>query len=1008
MKNRLNPLWIILPLLTARVVVAQTSPEQTSLLELETYASALERINTIATNRSMLQKDFEARIAAAAELFVLTNDPRAKLPPLEQPQARVRPPAQWGVGANGFITENTDYFASVASDLSQEGSVRIAVPDQEAPLFLQLGIKGLAYREAREQGRTVLIAKVKPTRGEAIGGRLVFENAFEGDGVVASVVYEITTFSIAQDVVVHGRLPEPSYYGLDASATLTIISEFHDTPEPRVKSSPEHPKDQTVQWGRMGMVRGKAFALGEEIEPMVEVDKSWLPSERSGFLLESVPYEIIGERIRRLPVLKEIPAEKLLLPPAERGLQGSLKPGESPDALIADANEVLGGLFGQSWGPPCPLQPGAAVAAVLEPPGVVLDWHLTLNLPLINIDFGAPSGMVGYAAYGNGVNDYWNVCYSPYSTINLLDSDGSATGASLTLQNANGNWSFTCCMPSINPMYDTYCYNSGARATVTINSLPAGRYDFYVYGHGPAQNANTAFTLGALSMATDDAGQYWNTDNWTSEHYRVFENVDVQAGQPVVIYADPGSSGYTILNGIQIARTASLAQPPLITSQPQPATAGYRGAVNFRVEAGGTAPLSYQWRKEGVNISGATDRTCTIVDVQYSQAGNYSVAVSNPGGTTVSANAWLSVTSGSCLSPPSGLMGWWPGNDSTADLARGHTAQRPAGNGYAPAVAANGFSLTGSGGYGVIASTSDLNVVTGPGFTLEAWVKRSSDAAGPLLEWGSSTKTATHLWSGWPGTGALYANLVDVNNGSHMIQAANALPLNTFVHAALTYDASSGIARLYRNGLEVSSENLGPGLQLRGDMDFHIGYRPAGGNCFNGVIDEPSVYNRALGGGEIHAIFAAGANAKCAPVAPTITAQPQNRTVIQGGSTSFSVAATGTEPLSYQWHKNGTSIGNNSPTLSLSNVQLAAAGNYYVTVSNSVGSQTSSTATLTVLADSDADGMWDEWEMLHFGNLNHTATEDYDGDGSTNLQEYQNGTNPLIPGNALQVFTPWK
>jgi hypothetical protein len=44
--------------------------------------------------------------------------------------------------------------------------------------------------------------------------------------------------------------------------------------------------------------------------------------------------------------------------------------------------------------------------------------------------------------------------------------------------------------------------------------------------------------------------------------------------------------------------------------------------------------------------------------------------------------------------------------------------------------------------------------------------------------------------------------------------------------------------------------------------------------------------------------------------------------------------------------------------------------------------------------DLDGDGMWDSWELTHFGNLNQTGTGDYDGDGMTNLQEFQSGTDP--------------
>lgn len=87
-------------------------------------------------------------------------------------------------------------------------------------------------------------------------------------------------------------------------------------------------------------------------------------------------------------------------------------------------------------------------------------------------------------------------------------------------------------------------------------------------------------------------------------------------------------------------------------------------------------------------------------------------------------------------------------------------------------------------------------------------------------------------------------------------------------------------------------------------------------------------------------------------VAPSITTQPANQTVIAGKSATFSVAATGTAPLSYQWSKNGTAIsGATSPTYTTpaettsdNNAKFTAA------VSNSAGGATSNAATLTVSA----------------------------------------------------------
>src|SRR5258707_946018 len=92
--------------------------------------------------------------------------------------------------------------------------------------------------------------------------------------------------------------------------------------------------------------------------------------------------------------------------------------------------------------------------------------------------------------------------------------------------------------------------------------------------------------------------------------------------------------------------------------------------------------------------------------------------------------------------------------------------------------------------------------------------------------------------------------------------------------------------------------------------------------------------------------------ASAAPVAPSITAQPASQTVTAGQTASFSVAATGTAPLSYQWRKNGVAI--SGATLSSYTTAATASSDngaqFIAVVSNTAGSATSSAATLTVNA----------------------------------------------------------
>ena len=92
-------------------------------------------------------------------------------------------------------------------------------------------------------------------------------------------------------------------------------------------------------------------------------------------------------------------------------------------------------------------------------------------------------------------------------------------------------------------------------------------------------------------------------------------------------------------------------------------------------------------------------------------------------------------------------------------------------------------------------------------------------------------------------------------------------------------------------------------------------------------------------------------NVVAAALAPTLATQPGSQTVTAGQTASFSVLATGTAPLGYQWKKNGSNIaGATASNYTTPATTLADSGAAYaVTVSNSAGNVTSSNALLTVL-----------------------------------------------------------
>jgi hypothetical protein len=173
-------------------------------------------------------------------------------------------------------------------------------------------------------------------------------------------------------------------------------------------------------------------------------------------------------------------------------------------------------------------------------------------------------------------------------------------------------------------------------------------------------------------------------------------------------------------------------------------------------------------------------------------------------------------------------------------------------------------------------------------------------------------------------------------------------------------------------------------------------------------------------------------------VRPTVTQQPLSVTVPEGGTAAFSIAASGTLPVGFRWRASGGSISlghlavsNGFATLPLNltsnayvatgyiacspgvsvlvltNVLSSAAGAYNVVVSNAASSQfVSSSATLTVVPDTDRDGLPDSWETgrpgFSVGDPADGARDD-DNDGLSNAAEYQAGTDYLDPGSRLRL-----
>ncbi len=130
--------------------------------------------------------------------------------------------------------------------------------------------------------------------------------------------------------------------------------------------------------------------------------------------------------------------------------------------------------------------------------------------------------------------------------------------------------------------------------------------------------------------------------------------------------ADRGGYSVVISNGsgsITSAVAALWVVEPLITLQPVSQVTNAGQTVVFRADAIGTPPLSYQWRKSGVALAGATQTSLTITNVQWADAGLYEMTVTNIFGSATTTGAVLALPSATDSFNPGASGGWgsYPG-----------------------------------------------------------------------------------------------------------------------------------------------------------------------------------------------------------------------------------------------------------------------------------------------------------------------------------------------------------
>jgi len=125
-----------------------------------------------------------------------------------------------------------------------------------------------------------------------------------------------------------------------------------------------------------------------------------------------------------------------------------------------------------------------------------------------------------------------------------------------------------------------------------------------------------------------------------------------------VAAGDAGSYDCVLTNACSTATsspaTLSVSTPPSIDTQPSPQSAAAGGTAVFTVAASGTAPLTYQWRKDTVNLTdtgdfaGSATPTLTVSPVAAADAGTYDCVVTNTCSSATTTGAALTVSTGNC------------------------------------------------------------------------------------------------------------------------------------------------------------------------------------------------------------------------------------------------------------------------------------------------------------------------------------------------------------------------
>ena len=239
---------------------------------------------------------------------------------------------------------------------------------------------------------------------------------------------------------------------------------------------------------------------------------------------------------------------------------------------------------------------------------------------------GLPPGLaVPDATFSAGTNTY--LVNAPFTSI---------TGA----PTAAGNFSLTITgWELVNGMGVSRSYSYSIAVSPSTNLVP-------VFTTQPAsQNVNEG---SSVIFSTAASGPPAPTYQWrkggvalsgeTGNTLRIANTLAGDAGTYLVVATN--SAGSTTSDSVTLT-VNPLTSPPVITTQPLDRTTIVGSAVTFTAMASGTPAPTYQWRKDGIAISGASSANYAIAKVGAGDAGAYSVVATNSAGAATSVSAQL-------------------------------------------------------------------------------------------------------------------------------------------------------------------------------------------------------------------------------------------------------------------------------------------------------------------------------------------------------------------------------